>query len=107
MKIIVRLKVITILCFVYTLTSAQGKKEIKFGKVTTADFSIPNPVIDSNVNAVVLADVGISKIEGNNKGWFSLIYTHTKRVKILNKKAFDIADVSIPLYSAAMGEKKS
>lgn len=59
--------------------------------------------IDSNVNAVVLSDVASSKIEGNSKGWFSIIYNRIRRVKILNKKAFDSADVSIGLYAAADG----
>ena len=105
MNITIRLKAALLLCLACSTIFAQ-KKDIKFGKVTAADFNITSPVIDSNVNAVVLSDIGISKIEGNSKGWFSLIYNRVRRVKILNKKAFDAADVSIPLYTAADGREE-
>ncbi|MBO9619180.1 MAG: hypothetical protein J7539_09120, partial [Niabella sp.] len=53
---------------------SYAQEGVKFGKVAAADFDIKSPVIDSNTNAVILSDVGTSKIDGNNKGWFSLIH---------------------------------
>ncbi|NOT51740.1 MAG: DUF3857 domain-containing protein [Chitinophagaceae bacterium] len=85
---------------------AQDKVSVKFGSVSEKDFATKIYSIDSNANAVVIADVGSSQIEGNSKGGFSLAYKHYKRVHILNKNGYDIADVSIPLYSNGVDEEK-
>ena len=73
---------------------AQEKSGIKFGNVTHKDFAVKVYSIDSNANAVVIADIGSSRIEGNNKAWFSLVYKHFKRIHILNKNGYDIARLS-------------
>ncbi|HEX5653543.1 MAG TPA: DUF3857 domain-containing protein, partial [Chitinophagaceae bacterium] len=86
--------------------SAQEKTKTKFGNVTAADFGRTVYEIDSNATAVVLADIGSSNIEGNSKGWFSLVYKHYKRVHILNKNGYDIANVSISLYADGSDEEK-
>jgi hypothetical protein len=86
--------------------TAQEKNKIKFGDVTEKDFANKIYSIDSNANAVVIADIGSSQIDGNNKGWFSVINKHFKRVHILNKNGYDIADVSISLYSDGTDEEK-
>lgn len=79
-------------------TRAQEKMAIKFNHVAPADFSINNLKVDTSYGAVIIADVGSSSFEGNNKGWFSLIYKHQRRIKIINKKGFELASVQIPLY---------
>ena len=86
--------------------TAQEKSKIKFGNVTEKDFASQVYPIDSNANAVVIADIGSSNIEGNNKAWFSLVYRHFKRVHILNKNGYDIANVSISLYSDGDDEEQ-
>ncbi len=85
---------------------AQEKSGIKFGNVTHKDFAVKVYSIDSNANAVVIADIGSSRIEGNNKAWFSLVYKHFKRIHILNKNGYDIANVSISLYSDGEDEEQ-
>ncbi|MBL0273794.1 MAG: DUF3857 domain-containing protein [Chitinophagaceae bacterium] len=84
----------------------QDKVNIKFGNISEKDFATKIYTIDSNANAIVLADIGSSAIEGNTKGWFSLVYKHFKRIHILNKNGYDIADVSIRLYSEGEDEEK-
>src|SRR5258708_7423080 len=85
---------------------AQDKSPVRFGKITPADFDLSNRKFDSGATAVVIADIGSSDFEGNNKGWFSLQFKHFRRVKILNKNGFDAANVEIPLYiSGTPGEK--
>lgn len=79
--------------------TAQEKTKIKFGNVTEKDFATTVYPIDSNANAVVIADIGSSQLEGNDKNWFSLVFRHFKRVHILNKNGYDIANVSISLFS--------
>jgi hypothetical protein len=79
--------------------AAQEKSSIKFGSVTEKDFATKIYPIDSNANAVVIADIGTTTIEGNNSGWFTLSFKHFKRVHVLNKNGFDIANVSLSLYT--------
>ncbi|MBL7710523.1 MAG: hypothetical protein JNJ86_15725, partial [Chitinophagaceae bacterium] len=79
-------------CFLLFTTLAQDKSKAKFGNVTAADFATKVYSIDSNASAVVIADIGSSSIDGNSKGWFSLVYKRFKRVHILNKNAYDMAN---------------
>jgi hypothetical protein len=84
----------------------QEKSKIKFGDVTEKDFATKIYSVDSNASAVVIADIGSSIIEGNTKGWFSLVFKHYKRVHILNKNGYDIANVSVELYTDGTDEEK-
>jgi hypothetical protein len=86
-----------------TVVLAQGKSDYKFGKVTEADFSLSAEKFDSGANAVIIADIGSTKFEGNNKGTFTLIFTRFMRVKIMNKNGFDIGNHQILLYHNKAG----
>jgi hypothetical protein len=92
--------------FLFFSTAAQDKPPVKFGDVSEKDFAPKYYVIDSNASAVVIADIGSCKLEGNNKGWFSAVSRHYKRVHILNKNGYDMADVSIYLYSNGEEDEK-
>jgi hypothetical protein len=84
------------------LIHAQGKINMKPTKVSAPDFVLPgSPVIDSNTNAVIISDLGVTDFTGNTKGWVSYIFKRKTRIKILNKKAFELATVKIPLYMHA------
>lgn len=77
----------------------QEKLKMKFGKVSPQDFEISSSLIDSNTNAVVVANVGSSVFEVNSaRNGFSLTFEQKKRIKLLNKNGFDAATVEIPLY---------
>ena len=91
-----------ILC-VYHL-HAQDKTNYKFGKITAADFNLSVAKLDSNANAVIISDIGSTSFEGNTKGFFTLVFTHYMRVKIMNKNGFDIGSHSILLYHNDEGE---
>lgn len=88
------------------LMMAQDKPPVKFGDVSEKDFAATLYPIDSNASAVVIADIGSCSLEGNRKGWFSAVNKHYKRVHILNKNGYDIANVSIYLYSNGEDEEK-
>jgi hypothetical protein len=88
------------------ISHAQDKSKAKFGNITPEDFTPKAYAIDSNAAAVVIADIGSSSIEGNSKSWFSLIHKHYKRVHILNKNGYDIANISIPIYADGSDEEK-
>ncbi|MBC7422681.1 MAG: DUF3858 domain-containing protein [Ferruginibacter sp.] len=80
------------------LARAQDKPDIKFNHVLPEDFSISKLKVDTTLGAIIIADIGNSSFEGNSKGWFNLVYQHKRRIKIIDKKGFDMASVEIPLY---------
>src|ERR1700760_3827713 len=83
------------------LTAFTQDKSAVFGKISPSDFSLPASLIDSNTNAVLLSDIGNVSFKGNDRAWFSHIYKRQIRIKILNKKAFDLATERIYLWAAA------
>ena len=85
---------------------AQDKSPVKFGKISAEDFKTSVYSIDSNAAAVVIADIGTSSITGNTKGWFSIEFRHFKRVHILKKGSYELADVQIPLYISGRSEEE-
>lgn len=93
-------------CIVCLSINAQDRLKIKFGKITPADFDLSKHQFDTSVSAVVIADVGNSAFEGNNKGGLSLSFKRHTRIKILNKNGVDAATVSIPLYFNNNGEER-
>ncbi len=86
---------------------SQDKAPISFGSVSMADFNISSSLIDSNTNAVIIADIGSTIFEGNSKGWFTYIYKRQRRIKILNKKGFDLATVEIALFQNDDSQEKT
>jgi len=78
----------------------------KFGKVTAEDLQKKVYSIDSNAHAVVLSDRGSISVVGNNKGWFSLEFKRHKVVHILDKTAYTMGNVEIPLYTNGEDEEK-
>src|SRR5262250_3065261 len=90
----------------YSTLSAQDKANVRFGKISPEDFAPKVYAIDSNANAVVIADIGSSRIVGNNKGWFSLEFKRYRRVRLLSKNGFDLATEQIYLYSEGDREEQ-
>lgn len=95
-----------ILLFSLGCCYGQEKLPAKFGKITAADFKNKIYSIDSSAEAIVLADIGSSQINGNLKGWFSIEFRHFKRMRILKRNALELANVEIPLYTDGFNEEK-
>jgi Domain of Unknown Function with PDB structure (DUF3858)/Transglutaminase-like superfamily len=99
-------------CILFAITAffslhslqAQDKSNYKFGKITPADFNLTAMKFDSGANAVIIADVGSTTFEGNNKGRFTLVFTRYMRVKIMNKNGFDAGNHQISLYHNSDGD---
>src|SRR6187549_3278376 len=87
-------------------SQAQDKSPVKFGKISAEDFKTSVYSVDSNAAAVVIADIGNSTITGNVKGWFSIEFRHFKRIHILKKGSYELADVQIPLYINGRNEEE-
>jgi hypothetical protein len=85
---------------------AQDKSPVKFGKISAADLKTKVYSIDSSAPAVIIADIGSSEIAGNLRGWFSIEFKHFKRVHILTKNGYDLANVEILLYTEGNNEEK-
>ena len=83
---------------------SQEKSGMNLGHVKIEDFNLANLKVDTSLGAIIIADIGSSTFEGNNKGWFSLIYKHKRRIKIINKKGYDLATVEIPLYISSTSQ---
>lgn len=85
---------------------AQEKSKAKFGKVTPDDFATKVYSIDSNANAVIIADIGSTQMVGNTKGSFSLEFKNYRRAHILNKNGYDVANVEISIYTNGNAEEE-
>jgi hypothetical protein len=95
-----------ILCVVFSFSYAQKSVFLKFGKINAQHLADTKYAIDSGANAVVLSDIGETAVEGNSKGWFSVVFTRHRVVHILNKSGYNEADVSINLYKSGLDEEK-
>jgi hypothetical protein len=84
---------------------AQEKSTARFGKVSPEDFKQGAYSIDSNASAVIIADIGSTEMEGNNKGGFSLEFKNYRRAQILNKNGYSIGDVRIPIFTNGDAEE--
>ncbi|WP_316820661.1 DUF3857 domain-containing protein [Pedobacter gandavensis] len=80
--------------------SRQEKKSFKFGKVDPNEFEIKPGGVDSAAAAIALFDVG--------RGWFEIspktnsfvyVYERHTRYKVINKSAYDLANLEIQLYN--------
>ncbi len=88
------------LCLTQNYCFAQEKLKNGSGSPVPADFgTLASPIVDSNTNAIILSETGSVHFIGNTKGWFSHVFRKSTRIKILNKKAFDLATVKIHLYT--------
>jgi len=93
-------------CFTYSILScvyAQDPANLKFGKITPADFQLTAEKFDSGANAVIIAEIGTVKFEGNTSGYFNIIFTRFMRVRIMNKNGLDIGNQEISLYHTGDG----
>jgi Domain of Unknown Function with PDB structure (DUF3857) len=91
----------------YSNVHAQKKNEkFKINKVTVEDVQKKGYPIDYSAAAIVLFDIGNTEFVGNNSGGFSFKFKRHKRVHILNKSAYDAADVTVHLYHSIKSSSK-
>ena len=94
-----------IFCLIASITFSQKESNVKFGKISPEDFNKKVYELDSNANAMIIADIGSTEIVGNYKGRFSLEFKRFKRVHILNKNGYEIANVQIGIYTNGSSEE--
>ncbi|MFN3788461.1 MAG: hypothetical protein ACK4SW_08695, partial [Sulfurihydrogenibium azorense] len=93
-------KLTAMVCILFCIQTASSQKisTYKFSKINSEDLKIKVYDIDSNANAIIIADVGESSFVGNVKGWFSISFKRKVRIHILNKNGYNQADFEIPLW---------
>lgn len=105
-----KIKIAPFFVFIFLFIShqiiAQSTVTFKLEKITTADFNPVSPVVDSNANAVVLADVGNSEFQANSDRTFTLVFNHIKRVLLRKRSSFAVATVKIPIYVGERNEEE-
>ena len=107
MKTKLVLPLYVLLFFSFHNLTAQVKA--KFGKVSKAELEMTSYEQDTSAHAVVLFDIGYSKIEYDkmgDKGWQVITDRHV-RIKIFDKSGFEWGDVEIPLYEDGRQEEKT
>ncbi|MBO9659296.1 MAG: DUF3857 domain-containing protein [Chitinophagaceae bacterium] len=101
----VRFPPIVLFLLAYTSIFAQEKAKIKFGKVSAEDFKV-NYAADTSTGAVIIGDIGSTDFVGNSKGGFSIEFKRYCRIHVLNKSAYDLLDVEIPIYTQGDREEE-
>ena len=97
---------ICMLFIVFSMPAQSQKFKFKLGEVTAEDFTPKNYPIDSSAHAVVLANIGSSEYEVDDKGGFNIIFQKHSRIRLLNRNAFDEATITIPLYLSGLFKDK-
>ncbi len=86
---------------------AQDSTGIEFRNITALDFNRALPQSDSGASAVVIADIGKSCYQGNRFADMKLVYTVFKRVKILKRNGFNIANFEFLINLQGMKSEDS
>ena len=92
--------------FLLSVKVMAGRPEIKYGDIKPKDFEKKVYSIDSNANAIIIADFGSRIYEGDKYGGFSIMYKRHLRIHLLNRNGFEAANISIPLYKGSTMEEK-
>lgn len=81
---------------------AQKNKEVKFGDIKPSDFTVNSPVVKDDDPAVYLFDIGSTNIDGNNNGYFTLIFKKHVKLLIRNKNAFDLGTIKETIFKGLL-----
>jgi Domain of Unknown Function with PDB structure (DUF3857)/Domain of Unknown Function with PDB structure (DUF3858) len=93
-----------ILCCIKGYSQNINIQKVKFGEIIPQDFEPNYKTLDSNAQALILYHSGTATYESDNNTWFNVVYTYHKRIKLINKNAFDLATIEILLYKGVGAE---
>lgn len=92
-----RLKLVILLLTLFCVYIVQAQEPNNFGKLTHPEKNFTIYEKDSTANAVVLYEIGNNYFEVIDRR-IQLVKKYHVKIKILNEKGFDEADISIPYY---------
>lgn len=97
MKLLIRYSKCTLLVFLFsTLLLFSQKEPLKFGKVPSEDLQMSSYPKDTSASAVILVDYGLMEVADPSWGeGFGYKFTHQRRIKIFDRKAFSLGDIAI------------
>lgn len=87
----------TLILLCHLFVAAQKKKSIKIGKATTSELKMITYEKDTLANAVVLYEQANVYLDERRDYKFRTDYYY--RIKLFNKDAFDLANITIPFYN--------
>lgn len=92
---------ILLFCSINLFAYCQKEKNpySKFGRITEKELKTKTYSIDKKADAVILCNAGSSTIEGSTKGKFRMVTSIHTIIHILNKNAFNEANIEIPIYA--------
>lgn len=82
------------------------KSPKKFGDVDLKSVEMNTYPIDSNAEAVVLFDFGLTRFQYVKSQGFELIFQRHKRIKILRSDGYKYATVEIPVYRSGNSKEE-
>lgn len=87
----------------YAQSGAQELKSFKFGKVELEEFKTTVKGPDSAAAAIKLFDIGRGHFEiSRRNGQFVYAFTRHVRYKVVNKNAYDLANLDVNLYNSSV-----
>lgn len=100
-----------VVLFIGTQVLAQSTKKalpvFKYGKIDLKEFETKISGQDSAADAIKLFDVGTGYFEvSGSTGSFVYVFERHVRYKIINKNAYDLADLEIALYRNRTGSEQ-
>lgn len=85
-------------------TTIFAQEKMKYGKIKKADLAMTTYELDPDASAVVLGETMNVQFNLTIDNLPKLTYFYHVRIKILDKKGFEEADIQIPYYSYKRGE---
>jgi hypothetical protein len=101
-----KILLLLLLCAETLNVAAQDDPDSRFPPVTQTMFSVRYSPADSSAPAVVLAEYGITKVNGSNVGGYTIESRVRRRIHLLKNAAFDKATITIDLYTDEDNQEK-
>ncbi len=100
-----------VLVFVFAFFFGGIKAQVQqpdfsFGNIKPEDFAVSKYPVDTSAGAVYLYDIGSTYYHQDDNQHNEEVYQRRVRIRILNKNAFDLATLIIPLYNDDEDEQK-
>jgi len=99
MKISYFLSFFLLVCCITAMSQKPVRPNTDFGEIKPDDFTPTFYPVDSAAHAVVLFETMKSEYEADSRGGFNIVYKYHKRMRLMNKNAFDEATIEIPISS--------
>ena len=84
---------------VFNLEKIKRDDLFKLGQVTQEEIDMKTYAADTSAEAVVLADVGYSRLVFNSQS-YKIIYRRYKKIKIFKKSAYNYATITVSFYTS-------